>query len=290
MAVDLGAVAGAEVLDEDLTALDGDAAVLAGGAVLVGELKVELVVAADDDRRAGEVSLLRGPTVAFNREMQHHVISAQDIRGVQRPVRPIAAQIRPARRCAAVRMRSRASSSTSARACYGRGVSAPPQQRPPRRAKIAAVVAVVAVLVVAYQLGVFQQFADPARMKLALVELGPWGYLVFVAAYAALQPFGVPGTDEALGQRAFVTVFLLRLVFWMPPPLHAFFGVSKVGFATHFWGSLAGYALPLLLVSLFGERMLEVMMAAPVELWVGLGVGATASGLGLWALQRRRRR
>jgi len=222
-------------------------------------------------------------------------------------------------------------------------VSAPPQQRPPRRAKIAAVVAVVAVLVVAYQLGVFQQFADPARMKLALVELGPWGYLAFVAAYAALQPFGVPGTafivaapliwpwplafglsmtgtmaasvvgflfarfvardwvaariparfhryDEALGQRAFVTVFLLRLVFWMPPPLHAFFGVSKVGFATHFWGSLAGYALPLLLVSLFGERMLEVMMAAPVELWVGLGVGATASGLGLWALQRRRRR
>lgn len=207
--------------------------------------------------------------------------------------------------------------------------------------KLAAVVAVLAALVLVYQLGIFQQFGEPARMKQALVGLGPWGYLAFVAAYAALQPFGVPGTafilaapliwpwpvafglsltgtmaasvvgflfarflardwvaariparfhryDEALGQRAFTTVFLLRLVFWMPPPLHAFFGVSKVGFATHFWGSLAGYALPLLLVSLFGERLFDALVAAPRDLWIGVGVGAAATGLGLWALHRRR--
>jgi uncharacterized membrane protein YdjX (TVP38/TMEM64 family) len=227
------------------------------------------------------------------------------------------------------------------RLCYGPGLSALPDQSSIPRAKIAAVLVVVAILVVAYQLGIFQRFADPARMKEALVGLGPWGYVAFVAAYATLQPFGVPGTafifgapliwpwpvafglsltgtmgasvvgflfarfvardwvaariparfhrhDHALARRAFATVFLLRLVFWMPPPLHAFFGVSKVRFATHFWGSLAGYALPLLLVSLFGERLIEVMLAAPVDLWVGLGVGAAAIGLGLWALQRRR--
>ena len=52
--------------------------------------------------------------------------------------------------------------------------------------------------------------------------------------------------DDALAQRALTTVFVLRLVFWMPPLLHAFFGVSKVRFWTHFWGSLAGYVLPLL--------------------------------------------
>ncbi len=207
--------------------------------------------------------------------------------------------------------------------------------------KIAAVVAVLAILVLAYQLGIFAQFADPAGVKQALVELGPWGYLAFVGAYATLQPFGFPGTvfimaapliwswpvafalsmagtmaasvvgflfarfvardwvaariparfqryDEALGRRAFTTVFLLRLVFWMPPPLHAFFGVSKVSFATHFWGSLAGYVLPLLLVSLFGERLFDVMMAAPLELWIGLAAAMTAIGLGVWVLQRRR--
>ena len=207
--------------------------------------------------------------------------------------------------------------------------------------KIAAVLVVVAILVFAHQLGLFAQFADPAGVKQALVEQGPWGYLAFVTAYAALQPFGFPGTvfimaapliwswpvafalsmagtmaasvvgflfarfvardwvaariprrfqqyDEALGRRAFTTVFLLRLVFWMPPPLHAFFGVSKVRFSTHFWGSLVGYALPLLLVSLFGERLFDAVVAAPAALWVGLGLGMAALGLGVWALQRRR--
>jgi uncharacterized membrane protein YdjX (TVP38/TMEM64 family) len=210
-----------------------------------------------------------------------------------------------------------------------------------RKAKIAAVLAVVVLLLVAHQLGLFRQFADPAGVKQALVGLGPWGYLAFIAAYATLQPFGFPGSvfiwgapliwpwpvafalsltgtmaasvvgflfarfiardwvsariparfrryDDALGRRAFATVFLLRLVFWMAPPLHAFFGVSSVRFSTHFWGSLAGYVLPMLLVSIFGERVFEVAVAAPLELWIGLGVGVATIGLGVWALRRRR--
>ena len=143
-----------------------------------------------------------------------------------------------------------------------------------RTAKIAAVAVVVTTLVVAQRFGVFQQFADPARIRDTLVQLGPWGYLVFILAYATLQPFGIPGTvfvvaasliwpwpiafalsmvgtmaascvgfsfarfvardwvagiiparfrkyDDALERRAFSTVFLLRLIFWMPQLLHA---------------------------------------------------------------------
>src|SRR6187402_2128129 len=63
-----------------------------------------------------------------------------------------------------------------------------------RSIKIGAVVVVLALLVLAQRLGVFQQFGDPERVRQTLVELGPWGYLAFVLAYAALQPFGVPGT------------------------------------------------------------------------------------------------
>ena len=209
--------------------------------------------------------------------------------------------------------------------------------------KLAAILLVVLILLLAYQLGIFQQFADPAGVKQALVQLGPWGYLAFIAAYATLQPFGFPGTvfiwaapliwpwpvafalsmtgtmaasvvgflfarfvardfvspriperfrrhNDDLGRRAFATVFLLRLVFWMPPPLHFFFGVSQVRFATHFWGSLAGYALPLLLVSIFGERLVDIVLTAPRELWIAVAVAVAIIGLGVWAYTRRRAR
>ena len=175
-----------------------------------------------------------------------------------------------------------------------------------RTAKVALLVAIALLLALAQQLGVLQRFADPPGVARTLRSFGLGGYLVFVVAYAVLQPFGVPGTvfivaapliwpwpvayalsltgtlaasvvgfsfarfvardwvarviparfrkyDEALATRAFSTVFLLRFVFWMPQLLHTFFGVSKVPFWTHFWASLAGYALPLLLVSFFGH-------------------------------------
>lgn len=181
-----------------------------------------------------------------------------------------------------------------------------------QKVRIAVVLAVVAGLVVAQQLGVFQTFAEPARVRQALVELGPWGHLAFIGAYTLLQPFGVPGTvfvfaapliwswpvafalsmvgtmaasvvgfsfarfvardwlarigserfrryDEALARRGFATVFVLRLVFWMPQMLHVFLGLSKVPFWTHFWASAAGYVLPLFLVSYFGESLFEAM-------------------------------
>jgi uncharacterized membrane protein YdjX (TVP38/TMEM64 family) len=206
--------------------------------------------------------------------------------------------------------------------------------------KLVAVLTVVAILVLLQQLGIFRQFADPASVKDALIRLGPWGYLAFVVAYAALQPFGVPGTvfvfaapliwpwpiafglsmtgtmaasvvgfsfarfvardwlatkipprfrkyDDALEQRAFKTVLLLRFIFWMPPLLHAFFGVSKVRFWTHFWGSLAGYVVPLFVVSLFGEKLFDMLKALPAGAWLGIAMGVVAIGMTVWLVQRR---
>jgi uncharacterized membrane protein YdjX (TVP38/TMEM64 family) len=213
-------------------------------------------------------------------------------------------------------------------------------QRSMRSFKIAAVLVVVAMLVIAQRLGLFQQFGDPERVRETLVQLGPWGYLAFVLAYASLQPFGVPGTvfimaapliwpwpvafglsmvgtmaasvvgfsfarfiardwisnkipqrfrkyDEALARRAFRTVFTLRFIFWMPPLLHAFFGVSKVRFSTHFWGSFAGYIVPLFLVSYFGERLFEAMRHAPPAVWAGIAASLLAIGLTVWLVKRR---
>jgi uncharacterized membrane protein YdjX (TVP38/TMEM64 family) len=211
-----------------------------------------------------------------------------------------------------------------------------------RKAKLAAVVLVVAILAVAYRLGIFQEFADPARARQTLVDLGPWGYVAFIAAYAILQPFGMPGTvfvfvapliwpwptafglsmvgtmaasvvgfsfarfvardwveekiparfrkyDDALARRAFQTVFLLRLIFWMPPLLHAFFGVSKVRFSTHFWGSALGYVPTLLVVSYFGERFLDAMKTTTPATWAAVAGGVAIVALGVVVYRRRTR-
>jgi uncharacterized membrane protein YdjX (TVP38/TMEM64 family) len=206
--------------------------------------------------------------------------------------------------------------------------------------KIAAVLLVIVVLVVAQRLGVFHVVNDPPKLARTLVELGGWGYFAYIAAYAILQPFGVPGTifvfaaaliwpwpisfplsmtatmaasvvgfsfarfvardwlspriparfrkyDEALARRAFTTVFVLRFIFWMPPLLHAFFGVSKVRFSTHFWGSFVGYLVPLFLMSFFGQRLFDAMKGAPASTWVAVAAALLVVGLGVWLHHRR---
>ncbi len=210
-----------------------------------------------------------------------------------------------------------------------------------RNTKFALVFAVIAVLALAWRLGILRQFGEPAQLGRTLVELGPWGYVAFVVAYAVLQPFGVPGTvfvwaapliwpwpvafalsmtgtmaasvvgfsfarfvgrdwvstmvparfkkyEDALARRGFTTVVVLRFIFWMPPLLHVFFGVSQVRFWTHFWGSFIGYLVPLFLVSFFGQKLFELMKAAPIEAWVGLGVAVAVIATGVWLVGRGR--
>jgi uncharacterized membrane protein YdjX (TVP38/TMEM64 family) len=225
----------------------------------------------------------------------------------------------------------------------------PPAERPGvaaarslRNVKIGAVVAVAVGLAVAHRMGLLEVFGEPARVKQALVELGPWGYAAFVGAYAALQPFGMPGTvfilaapliwpwpvafalsmtgtmaasvvgfsfarfiardwvarmvparfrayNDALERRGFFTVFMLRLIFWMPPMLHVFFGISRVRFWTHFWGSLVGYILPLLLTAYFGEKVFDAMRDAPPSVWAGVGAAVVAIVVIFWRVTRRSR-
>lgn len=211
----------------------------------------------------------------------------------------------------------------------------------PRAARLAALLLVAGLMLGAWRAGLLGAFSDPARARAAVLGMGALGQVGFVLAYAALQPFGVPGTafilaaaliwpwpaafglsmagtmaasvvgfafarfvardwvaariparfrayDEALARRGFATVFTLRLIFWMPPMLHAFFGVSRVPFWTHFWASALGYVPPLLATAYFGERALRLAREVPAGVWVG----ATAAMLvgGFWYARRRWRR
>jgi uncharacterized membrane protein YdjX (TVP38/TMEM64 family) len=95
--------------------------------------------------------------------------------------------------------------------------------------------------------------------------------------------------DEALARRAFTTVFVLRLVFWMPPLLHAFFGVSKVRFSTHFWGSLTGYVLPLFLVSYFGQPLFDMFRNVRPTTITAVVAGVLVVAFVVWRYRRSAR-
>lgn len=97
--------------------------------------------------------------------------------------------------------------------------------------------------------------------------------------------------DEALERRAFQTVVVLRLILWMPQVLHSFFGISKVGFWTHFWGSLIGYVPPLFLVSYLGAKMFDVSGKIQPTAWpimAGLLVASLTIAVLARAWERRR--
>jgi uncharacterized membrane protein YdjX (TVP38/TMEM64 family) len=197
-------------------------------------------------------------------------------------------------------------------------------------AKVAIVVLVAVSLALAYHFGVFSEVSEPRRLVQALLAMGAWGYLAFIAAYTVLQPFGVPGTvfivaapliwpwptafalsmvgtmfasivgfifarfvardwvsariparlrkyDQSLERHAFRTVFLLRLIFWMPQWLHSFLGVSKVRFWTHFWGSLLGYLPPIFLVSYLGSEIFDASGNMQPRAWPMMGALLAAS-------------
>jgi len=70
--------------------------------------------------------------------------------------------------------------------------------------------------VVAQRLGLFHELRDPARAKQAFTDLGAWGYIAFIVAYALFQPFGLPGTG-----------FILAASLIWPWPIA--FGLSMAG-------------------------------------------------------------
>jgi uncharacterized membrane protein YdjX (TVP38/TMEM64 family) len=97
--------------------------------------------------------------------------------------------------------------------------------------------------------------------------------------------------EEALERNAFQTVVVLRLIFWMPLLLHFFFGVSKVRFWTHFWGSLLGYVPPLLLVSYLGGTMFDASGRIQPGAWpifAGLAAASLLIAVLVRVYERRR--
>lgn len=116
----------------------------------------------------------------------------------------------------------------------------------------------------------------PWKIAFALSMVGTMGASVVGFAFArfvakdwvsARIPARFRKYEESLERNALLTVVVLRLVFWMPQALHFFFGVSRVRFSTHFWGSLLGYVPPLLVVSYLGGQMFDASGKLRPDAW-----------------------
>ena len=73
-------------------------------------------------------------------------------------------------------------------------MSISPTPRSLRSVKLAVVALVLVLLAAAWHFGVFARLAEPKLLAQTLLDMGAWGYVAFIVAYAVLQPFGVPGT------------------------------------------------------------------------------------------------
>src|SRR4051812_15118102 len=82
--------------------------------------------------------------------------------------------------------------------------------------KIGLVAAIALAGLALYRLGIFDRFSDPRTLAESIRGLGVWGYVLFVVAYALLQPFGIPGT-----------VFVVAAPLIWPWPIA--FGLSMTG-------------------------------------------------------------
>jgi uncharacterized membrane protein YdjX (TVP38/TMEM64 family) len=184
-----------------------------------------------------------------------------------------------------------------------------PQPAIPGKARIAILLAILVGLFVLGKVTGWTESLSVERIRSLVGRAGPFGYLIYMVAFAAGELIHVPGVvfvaaavlafgrasgfaaglagglfsismtflivrgvgGRALGavQRPFMkrllahlddhpirTIVLLRLVFWLAPPVNYALALSNVRFRDYFAGSALGLVLPIALIALFVERFL----------------------------------
>jgi uncharacterized membrane protein YdjX (TVP38/TMEM64 family) len=214
--------------------------------------------------------------------------------------------------------------------------------------KIAVAAAIAGLFAWVYVSGAYEQF-DPVQLRDWVRDAGPWGGLLFVVSYSALQPFGVNGLvfllsapliwnptdafllnwagtvgtglfsfagarffirdwlqarlparvrrfDDRLQSNGFLTVLLLRLVFYTTPSVQWALGVSRVRFWPFLAATVIGVAPFTLGTTLVGIRVAKWIEEHPVSSWpwetiwpIVVAATVLTVAVGIWALRRWRR-
>ena len=151
----------------------------------------------------------------------------------------------------------------------------------------------------AFVAGAAYVWPKPVAFALSLVGiigsscLG-FGFSRFVARdwVASRLPPKLRGVDQKIGARAFSTIFVMRLVFWGNPFVHALFGISKVRFADYFLASLAAY-VPIIAAGVWASGYaIDFIKGRPLSEWLPYAGGLllVAGGYRLHRAGAKRRR
>ncbi len=148
----------------------------------------------------------------------------------------------------------------------------------------------------AFVVGSAYVWPRPIAFALSLVGAMGAACLGFVFArfmardwVAAKLPPRLLAIDKKIGERAFVTVFVVRLVFWGNPLIHMLFGISKVRFSQYFAACLAAY-VPILGAGVWASGYaIDFIKDRPASQWAPYAVAVVAV-LALVKLYRMRKR
>jgi uncharacterized membrane protein YdjX (TVP38/TMEM64 family) len=121
-----------------------------------------------------------------------------------------------------------------------------------------------------------------------------FGFARFVARewIASRLPPKLRGVDQKVGERAFSTIFVMRLIFWGNPFVHALFGISKVRFSDYLFASVAAY-VPIIAAAVWASGYaIDLIKGRPVTEWLPYAAGLVllAGGLRLYRARAKRRK
>jgi uncharacterized membrane protein YdjX (TVP38/TMEM64 family) len=160
-----------------------------------------------------------------------------------------------------------------------------------------AVLQALGIPLMAFVVGAAYVWPRPVAFGLSLLgALGSasLGFLFarFVARdwVAAKLPPRIKDIDKKIGERAFLTVVIVRLIFWGNPLIHMLFGISRMRFSEYFLACLAAY-IPILAAGVWASGYaIDFIKDRPISEWAPYAVAAVvvAAGVKLYRMRTRK--
>src|SRR5512139_1259879 len=160
-----------------------------------------------------------------------------------------------------------------------------------------AVLQAVGIPLMAFVVGAAYVWPRPIAFVLSLagaLAAASLGFLFarFIARdwVASKLPPKIRDIDKKIGERAFLTVVVIRLIFWGNPLIHMLFGLSRMRFSEYFLACLVAY-IPILAAGVWASGYaIDFIKERPISEWApyAAAVVLVAAGVKLYRMRARK--